>query len=364
MAATDKRTIILDIDPIKPQEDRIAEAAKFIKKGELVVFPTETVYGIGANALDSRACAEIFKVKGRPSDNPLIVHVSSIAMAEKYGAIPEKFHNQILSIWPSPITFIVQSKGNLPKEVTAGLDTVAIRMPAHPVALSLIEKAGCPIAAPSANPSKKPTAASGSNAIRYFDGKVGCIIDSGRTFFGIESTIIDLRSFSILRPGPFSPEEVEKAFGMKPKIGRAAHGKSSVRIAVSPGTKYQHYSPDTPIIMFSGNDPEELADILDEFEDLPPLAFIGSEETCNAVAARLGCSTIPLGPIGNKYEIAKNLYDALILLDSLKVKFAVVESFEETGIGLAIMNRLRKACSGWEFSNMVEFRKVGKTFMQ
>lgn len=334
------KTEILKINSTKPEIKKVKEAAEFIKSGDVVVFPTETVYGIGADAFNEEACKRIFEIKGRPGDNPLIVHVSSIEMAEKICEVPTKYKESIKRIWPSPITFIMKAR-NLPKVVTAGLDTVAVRMPAHPVALALVNATG-PIAAPSANPAKRPTATNAGQAAKYFDGKVSCIIDSGRAFFGIESTIIDLRDFKILRPGPFTPDEIEKAFGMKPKIDKVTEGRESAPEAISPGTKYAHYAPDTPLVLFEGTS-AELVDYVDHNPDLPSFAFIGSKESCSKLEKELSCSTIGLGSKKNMYEIAKNLYDGLSALDSLKVKLGIIESFEEKGIGLAIMNRIRKA---------------------
>ncbi len=350
-------TEIIRINATEPEKGRIAAAAKHIKEGGIVVFPTETVYGIGANAFDGTACAKIFSVKGRPADNPLIVHVSSFEMANEIGIIPKEYVDAIKNIWPSPITFIVKTKKKFPKEVTAGLDTVAIRMPAHPVALELITKCGVPIAAPSANPSKKPTATNANQAIKYFDGKVDCIIDSERSFFGVESTIIDLEQFSILRPGPFTPEEIERAFGKKIKIDKVSRGEASAEHLISPGTKYQHYAPETPFYLFEGQI-KSLIEMLDNIEQVPDFAFVGSSKSCALMAKAFGCSTIDLGDSSNMYNIAKNLYDGIILLDSLKVKFGVVESFDEKGIGLAIMNRIRKATSHKTFAN--EIRNINK----
>ncbi|MFI5412412.1 MAG: L-threonylcarbamoyladenylate synthase [Candidatus Micrarchaeales archaeon] len=346
----DIKTSIIEIDPVNPEKDKIKVAASFIKNGSTVVFPTETVYGIGANAFNGNACAKIFEIKGRPSDNPLIVHVSSLEMAQEIGEIPKKYIDAIKKVWPSPITFIVKAKKTLPKEVTTGLDTVAIRMPAHPVALELIKESKVPIAAPSANPSKKPTATNANQAVSYFNGKVDCIIDSGRAFFGLESTIIDLQEFRILRPGPFTPEEIEKVFGVKPKISEVSKGKESVEHAISPGTKYAHYAPDTPLFLFEG-EANALVNVIDNMEEVPEFVFMGSSESCNTLSKAVGCSTVDLGSKNNVYEIAKNLYDSIILLDSMKVKFGVIESFDETGIGLAIMNRIRKATSGKSFSD-------------
>ncbi len=344
------QTKIIKIDPVNPEQETIKEAASFIKKGRIVVFPTETVYGIGADAYNDAACARIFDIKERPGDNPLIVHVSSLKMAQEIGEIPKKYIATIERIWPSPITFIVKARKKLPMSVNAGLETIAIRMPAHPVALELIKASGVPIAAPSANPSKKPTATNASQVITYFDGKVECIIDSGRAFFGVESTIINLERFEILRPGPFTPEEIEKAFGKKPKISEVTKGKQEAEQAISPGTKYAHYAPDTPLLLFEG-DADGLIEELYNIDDMPDFVFIGSTESCEKLALSTACSTIELGSRSNMYDIAKNLYDGIILLDSMKVKLGIIESFDEIGIGLAIMNRIRKASSGKVFNS-------------
>jgi L-threonylcarbamoyladenylate synthase len=351
------KTTVLKLDPVNPDAGTINEASEFIKDGRIVVFPTETVYGIGADALNEAACKRIFEVKGRPSDNPLIVHVSSLDMAAEIGRIPKKYLDVLKRVWPSPITVIVKSSGKLSRTVTGGLDTVAIRMPAHPVALALIKQSGTPIAAPSANPSKKPTATSAKQAINYFNRKVDCIIDAGRAFFGVESTVIDLDTFTILRPGPFTPDEIEKAFGEKPKIGDVSKGYASTEKAISPGTKYAHYAPDTKLLLFGGT-ADGLIHILDNIENLPPFAFIGSSESCELVSKAFGCSTVALGGKRDMYGVAKNLYDGLIALDSLRVEFGIIESFSEEGIGLAIMNRIRKACSNRSFDNEEELSKV------
>lgn len=352
-------TEIIKINATEPEKEMVSSAAMHIKSGGLVVFPTETVYGIGANAFDANACSKIFKVKGRPADNPLIVHVSSFEMAEEIGIIPKDYAIAIKKVWPSPITFIVKTRKDFPKEVTTGLDTVAIRMPAHPVALGLIKASGVPIAAPSANPSKKPTATNASQAIKYFDGKVDCIIDSDRSFFGVESTIINLDGFTMLRPGPFTLEEIEKVFGKKIKVDKVAKGVINAEHAISPGTKYQHYAPDTPLYLSEGT-VDSLVGKLDNIDDMPAFAFIGSNESCKHMSGEFGCSTIALGSGSNMYEIAKNLYDGIILLDSLKVSIGIIESFDEKGIGLAIMNRIRKAASHRTFNDYMADIGVGR----
>ena len=337
------KTKILKINPQSIDARKIKQASQFIKNGKLVVFPTETVYGIGANALDEKACEQIFIAKGRPSDNPLIVHVASVEMAEQIAEIPARYVKTIRRIWPSPITFIVKAKPSLPRAVTAGLGTVALRMPSHPVALSLIWHSGVPIAAPSANPSKKPSATTGVQAKRYFNGKVECIIDSGESSFGLESSIIDLPSFTLLRPGPFTAEEIKKIFKRAPKVTKVTRGTSSAVMIISPGTKYAHYSPDTKLYLCDAP-MSSLKHRLSKF-DPSEFAFIGSEEGCALARKSLGCSTIELGSRRDYYKISRNLYQSFSSLDRMKKRFGIIESFKENGIGLALMNRIRKACN-------------------
>lgn len=340
-------TLLLKINPGRPERGRIRRAAQAIREGGLVVFPTETVYGIGASALDSAACRKIYKAKGRAGDNPLIVHVSDMRMADEVAEIPKQYRKAISRIWPAPITFIVRAKGGLPRVVTAGLDTVALRMPSNKVALFLIKESGVPIAAPSANISKKPSSTSARHALGYFKGKVDIIIDSGRSNYGMESTILDLRSFTLLRPGAFTAEQIERTFGRKPRISKEAKGEAEVARAISPGTKYRHYSPDTPLFLYTGrrrNLTRALSGAKGRF------AFVGSDESCNSLRG-MHCGRIRLGSSRNLREVARNLFDRLIALDSMGLDFAVVESFSESRHGLAIMNRLRKATRHRSFSD-------------
>lgn len=340
-------TILLKLNPANPDKKKMRLAAASIRNGGIVVFPTETVYGIGANAFDKMATARIFKIKGRPSDNPMIVHVSSMEMADKIADIPKRYRSSIKKIWPAPLTIIVHAKKSLPKAVTAGLDTVAIRMPDSKVALSLIREAGVPIVAPSANISGKPSSTNASHAKKYFNGKVDVIIDAGSSRFGVESTVIDLNNFEILRPGAFTPNDIRKSFGRMPKIGKSAKGISgSISKARSPGTKYRHYAPDKKLFLFTGN--------IDELEKITNginnFTFIGSNESCKTMKNSTR-HVLPLGKRSNQKEMASNLFDALIKLDNSRSKFAIIENVDEKGIGLAIMNRIRKASGNKAFNN-------------
>ncbi len=346
-------TLFLKVSDRKPDPKRMEKAAKVLRKGGLVIFPTETVYGIGADATNPKACAGIFSAKGRARDNPLIVHVSSMEMAEKVGIIPRKYLRAIRKTWPAPITFVVVARPGLPKVVTAGLKTVCIRMPDNMVALSLIKKTGVPIAAPSANPSTKPSATSGRHALMYFKGKVDVILDAGKTKHGIESTILDLRDFKVLRPGSFTVEQIAKAFGKRPRVTNQTRGLEDSKKVTTPGMKYRHYSPERPLFLYEGKR-EKLPEILKGMKDL---AFIGSKETSRLIRSP-NVKRIILGSRKNTAEMASNLFDALIRLDSLKVRFGIVESFAEKGEGLAIMNRLRKASSHNSFKTGRELKKL------
>lgn len=347
------KTLILKLDPRKPDPEKIKLAAKAIRNGKLVIFPTETVYGLGANALNSRACRKIFNVKKRHPENPLIVHISDLKMAEEIGNIPDKYKGVIKSIWPGPITIVVKARKRLPQIVTAKLDTVALRMPSNRIALSLIKNSAVPIAAPSVNISSRPSATSAEHAIKCFNGKVDIIIDAGKTKSGIESTIIDLGNFELLRPGAFTLEDVKKAFGRKPSVSKSARGTTDSKVARSPGMKYMHYSPATPLFLYTGTH-SKLNGMLEPYKR--QAALIGSKEMCIEISNAK--YKIILGAKANLKETAKNLFDSLIKLDSLEVRFAIVQSYKKRGLGLAIMNRLRKATQNRSFSNKLQLRRL------
>ncbi len=319
-------------------------AARAIRHGRLVVFPTETVYGIGSNALSDEACARIFDAKGRDGRNPLIVHVSDITMAEGIAHIPLGYRRILKRVWPAPLTVVVKSLDRVSSRATAGLDTVAIRMPKHNVALALLKASALPIAAPSANISGMPSATDGKHAIRYFKGSADVIIDSGETRLGLESTVLDLHTFSILRPGAFTPEDIRVWFGKKPSFA----GRRSRAASRSPGTLFKHYAPRTRLFLFSG-EASSLASIIGAAGK--QAVFIGSDESCAALK-KCFMQTMPLGSSDDLEGVARNLFKALIDVDMLHAKFAISEFFPEKGVGVAIMDRLRRASEGSVFSDM------------
>ncbi|NLP30200.1 MAG: threonylcarbamoyl-AMP synthase, partial [Clostridiales bacterium] len=251
------KTLVYDIKELNNDSlKKIDEVAMILRNGGVVAFPTETVYGLGADALNHKAVSKIFKAKGRPSDNPLIVHISDI---EQCYSLTNSFTETIKKLaerfWPGPLTIIVPKSNIVPDITTGGLDTVAIRMPDHPVALELIRRSGCPVAAPSANLSGRPSPTKGEHVMEDMFGKIDAIIKSGDCKVGIESTILDLTEDapSILRPGILTPEELSNAIGQVVKIDPAINNVVDDNfVPKAPGMKYAHYAPNAEMIIFQG----------------------------------------------------------------------------------------------------------------
>lgn len=247
------KVVKIDIDNI--EEEFIQEAAALIREGELVAFPTETVYGLGADALRPEASKKIYAAKGRPSDNPLIVHISKfedlIYIAEE---VPEQAKKLSDAFWPGPLTMIVQKNERVPLETTGGMETVAVRMPNHPVALQLIEKSGCLIAAPSANTSGKPSPTEAAHVAEDMDGRIPMILDGGLVGIGIESTIVDLTEEKpmVLRPGYITREMLEEVLGEEVRIDPGLVAADSDVKPKAPGMKYRHYAPKADLVLVEG----------------------------------------------------------------------------------------------------------------
>ncbi len=330
--------MIIKVDPLNPEIDKIRIAAEVIKKGGLVAFPTETVYGLGGDALNPEAAVKVFKAKNRPMDNPLIVHISDLdQLFEVARNIPDHVLEVAQKVWPGPLTFVLPKTDKVPKETTGGLDTVAVRMPAHPIALQLIRESGVPIAAPSANLATRPSPTRAEDVIDDLDDKVDVIIDGGETFFGVESTIINVTVDPpvLLRPGPFTVEELEKLFGkiVVPEEIRTG----GFKVALAPGMKYKHYAPRKKMLLVENM--SIFREVVETLRKKYKVAVLCSTE----MASMFDDPKIILGSEKNLYEVAKNLFASFRKLDTLDVDLGVLQSFPETGIGLAIMNRARKA---------------------
>ena len=335
--------LLLRTDPLAPAKEVIYVAVETLRRGGVVAAPTETVYGLFTDAQNDEGCAKVFKAKGRPPDNPLIVHVDSVEMAEAVGHIPGELADVLRQVWPGPITVVVRSRGVVSRCVTAGLDTVAVRAPAHPIPLAIIKELGTPIAGPSANKAGRPSPTTAAHVVEDLDGEVDVIIDGGPTFFGVESTIIDVTKKPpvLLRPGPFTVEELEKYFG-RIEVPPAARGLAEADVALAPGMKYRHYAPSTPLIIIHFDLREAAGALRRRGVRVAVLCAVGRCTDADAV--------IQMG--ADLYEVAKNLYKSLRDLDRLRVDVGLVPAIEEAGLGLAVMNRLRKAAGHREAYNI------------
>lgn len=301
------------------EKDDLEDAARLIRSGELVVFPTETVYGLGADALNSSAVKKIFVAKNRPQDNPLIVHVCDIAQVEMLAHVCDDAKLLMDKFWPGPLTLILSKKDCVSFDVTAGLDTVAIRMPSNDVALKLIELARTPIAAPSANISGRPSATNFEHVFVDLNGRVSGIIKHEESLIGVESSVVDLTSkpYLLLRPGGVSLEDIQKVL---PDVRLFRKEEISNK---SPGMKYKHYSPRAKIFLFE----DSAKDKISEFEsDLKSKGF-----------------NVKVLHLSNSVECSHSLFDDFRRYDKRGVDYILINAISEKGIGLAIMNRVRKA---------------------
>ncbi|MED1202911.1 L-threonylcarbamoyladenylate synthase [Heyndrickxia acidicola] len=320
----------------------LEEAAKALKSDEVVAFPTETVYGLGANAKSDTAVEKIYKAKGRPNDNPLIVHISDYSeLDELVESIPAKAKKLMDAFWPGPLTVILERKpGVLSEYVTAGLSTVGIRMPDHPVALRLIKKSGLPIAAPSANQSGRPSPTSAKHVMDDLSGRIAGVLDGGETGVGVESTVIDcsLEPPMIFRPGGISKEQIEVVIGYV-DIDPALHENEKEK-PKSPGMKYTHYAPDAPMYLVEG-DQAFLQQLIEEKRETGlKVGVLATEESATGYDAD---AVIPCGSRGDLESVAHSLYDTLRAFNEENIDVIFSEVFPYQGIGLAIMNRLEKA---------------------
>ena len=319
----------------------VERAAAILARGGLLGIPTETVYGLGANGLDPEAVAHIFEAKGRPQDNPLILHVPSAEWLARYCAdIPAAAYTLAERFWPGPLTMILRRKPVVPDAVTAGLDTVGMRCPAHPVCRAIIAAAGVPVAAPSGNTSGRPSPTNMADMLEDMDGKIDGIVDGGPCAVGVESTIIDLTAEPprLLRPGGVTLEELRDALGevaVDPAVTRLMGAGEHPR---APGMKYRHYAPKAPVTVVKGDAAATAAYIRDHLGE-------GEGVVCFDEYAGLyaGHTVEKLGPAADKAAQARNVFDALRAFDGTDVTAIWSQCPDEGGIGLAISNRLNKA---------------------
>lgn len=340
-------TRIIKINKKEIDKNLIKAGAKLIQDGKLVAFPTETVYGLGANGLDRQAVESIYKAKGRPSDNPLILHISSIdQIYPLVREVSQLAYEVIEKFWPGPLTLIFEKSHLLPDIITAGLDTVAIRMPNHPIAQELISEAGLPIAAPSANLSGKPSPTNAGHVIEDMMGKIPMIIDGGKTNIGLESTVLDLSGEGplILRPGAITYEGLKDII---PNLSYDNHINNQNAAPKSPGQKYRHYAPEAEMILFTGQIEDIAEEINSRTRDLmnnnKKVGIMATKETKDRY--NKGIVKV-VGSRIHRETIASDLFRIIREFDKENVNIILAEGVEMDNIGRAIMNRMLKAAGG------------------
>ncbi len=333
--------LILRTDPYKVDLPVIRKAAGVIRSGGLVAFPTETVYGLGANALDGEAVSRLFEVKMRALDDPVIIHISDITgLKALVREVPPLARRLAERFWPGPLTMVLARSEIVPDIVTAGLDTVAVRMPSSEVARAVITEAALPVAAPSANMFGRVSPTSAGDVLEELDGRIDMIIDAGRTEIGIESTVVDVTSAvpKVLRPGGVGIEELSEALGAE-----VALEKDTNILRRSPGAGSRHYSPSCGLIVVEEG-PEQVSKVLEAFKDYSAdglsVGILSTEEHAYLFPEKAVCV---LGPAGEGGLCARRLYSALRELDRDGHDIIIAEAVSSEGLGLAVMNRLYKA---------------------
>lgn len=341
-------TLIEKITENRSVDEKIIEkAADIISKGGLVAFPTETVYGLGGDAYDVTAASRIYEAKGRPSDNPLIVHIAKFDDLNKLSDdIPAAAFLLAEKFWPGPLTMIVNKKSDVPDTVTGGLKTVAVRMPSHKVARELIEKSGTFIAAPSANLSGRPSPTNAKHVIEDLSGRIDMIIDDGDIEIGLESTIVDLTEAVpvILRPGFVTKEMLEAVVGQVRLDKALMTGVKGDVKPKAPGMKYRHYAPKAELVVIEGQQDAVASKINDFISDNgkagKKVGVLASDELASKLVS---ADIITVGSVGDIKAIAAKLFGALREFDDKQVDIIYAEAFSEDGMGQAVMNRLLKA---------------------
>ena len=352
MANSQTATIIIRVDPSAPDAAAIQQAAAILLGGGLVAFPTETVYGLGANALDAAAVQRIFVAKGRPASDPLIVHIAALdqldSVAEEVSVLA---HSLAQAFWPGPLTLVLKRRPAIPASVSAGRDTVAVRIPDHAVPLALARAAGVPIAAPSANMFTRPSPTIAAHVLEDLDGRIDLLLDGGPTPIGLESTVLDLTGAqpALLRPGGVSMEALRQHIPDLVFVPRYVENDPAASALASPGMLLKHYSPRAELLLFAGSPERALARMRQA-----ALAAIQHGERVGVMLpneeigtfADLAVVIIPLGPRDDMSQIGRRIFAGMRELDRRGMQRILVRGVARTGIGLAIWDRLLRAAEG------------------
>lgn len=325
----------------------LSMAADLLRTGRLVAFPTETVYGLGADAMNPAAVLSIFRAKGRPSDNPLIVHIHSRTQLDSLCTVPDQALPLIEAFWPGPLTILFSRLPSVPDVVTAGLPTVAIRMPSHPVALSLLKACNLPVAAPSANSSGRPSPTLASHVLEDMNGKIPLILDGGPCDVGVESTVLDLchGEPTILRPGGITKEMLESVLHAEVRLaGSILRPLNPDEKALSPGMRYKHYAPKAAVTLVDGEEEAVIARLKQLYQE----ESVSGHKVCvlcfsEHLEALSDCTPHDIGSRDHAEEIAHRLFDTLRRLDEEGMEAVFSEVVSPEGVGLAVMNRLGRA---------------------
>ena len=332
---------------LHPEVSTYSLAAEILRNGGLVAFPTETVYGLGANALDRKAVLSIFAAKGRPADNPLIVHIHDRDQLEPFCSVPDRAVPLMDAFWPGPLTILCRKKPSIPDEVTAGLPTVAVRMPSHPVARTMLQVCGLP--APSANSSGRPSPTTAAHVMEDMNGKIPLIIDGGMCDVGLESTVLDLCHGDpvILRPGGITKEMISHVLKCDVKVaGSVLRPLRDNETALSPGMRYRHYSPEASVTLVEGSSEKVLPLLKKLYAEQDALG----RKCCvlcftEHVSELSACNPHDIGSSLSPSEIAHRLFDVLRRLDDEGMEVVFSEVIPPEGVGLAVMNRLGRAAA-------------------
>ncbi len=337
-------TLLLNAD-----EKSLDLASSLLHDGKLVAFPTETVYGLGADAMNRDAVLSIFSAKGRPADNPLIVHIYDRSQLKELCTIPEQAVSLMDAFWPGPLTLLFEKLPAVPDEVTAGLPTVAVRMPSHPVAAALLRSCRLPVAAPSANSSGRPSPTKASHVLEDMQGKIPLILDGGSCDVGLESTVLDILhgTPTILRPGGVTKEMLEQVLHTEVAVaGSVLRPLRPDETALSPGMRYKHYAPKASVVLVEGKEPS----VLSALRELYRKEAAAGKKTCvlcftEHLNQLQDCSPHDIGSAAHMEEIAGRLFDMLRTLDLEGMECVFSEVVPPEGVGLAVMNRLGRAAA-------------------
>ena len=330
---------------LRPSAAGIRRAGALLAAGQVVAIPTETVYGLAANALDGQAVLRIFEAKGRPQDNPLIIHISRLEQLDALAAeVPPDVYRMAEHFWPGPLTMVVKKSAAVPGRTSAGLDTVGIRMPSHPVARAIIDAAGVPLAAPSANTSGKPSPTNARDVLDDMEGKISAIVDGGPCSVGVESTVVDMTGPypQILRPGAITEEMIAAAMGGAATDSAVYRGLSDGEKARAPGMKYRHYAPKAPVTLFEGAPRDTFSAILAEM-DRPGTGILCFEEYLSLFKARRSRLVYSLGMSWDHAEHARRLFALLRRFDHTQARRILAQCPRVRGANAGTVNRLRKA---------------------